>query len=116
VVKFLASASIVLLTSWSALAADRYVITSGAPVGCRDKEMAATAHRLAQAGDKQAEFSLVGLSLASHECIGFKEGDTVVVTKVADGSGMLKVRPPNVLDDYWISAASVSDAGKSAEE
>jgi hypothetical protein len=116
VVKFLATASIVLLTSWSALAADQHIITSGAPVGCRDKDMAVTAHRLEQAGNEQAELNLVAPSLASHECIGFKTGDAVVVTKVADESGMLKVRPPGVVDDDWISAASVSGAGKSADE
>jgi hypothetical protein len=116
VVKFLASASIVLLTSWSALAADPHIITSGAPVGCRDKDMAVTAHHLEQAGNEQAELNLVAPSLASRACIGFKEGDTVLVTKVADESGMLKVRPQGVVNDYWISAAAVSGAGKSADE
>lgn len=85
----------------------KYKITKDNFTGCQRKEFNEKLTQYAIQNDYVAFEKAVNLGIAIGQCARFTEGETVFVTDTAIFSGLVRVRKPEGIAEYWVPLDAV---------
>jgi len=102
--------ALMLVILVSPAVAEQYHITEGSWFGCETKEEFNTLMGYLVDGDKEAFTNALTAGLITGTCTIFESGETVYLADTSFFSGLVKVRRPGAVREYWTALEAIESS------